>query len=288
MKQIKRIIPFCISGCVIVLLLLLQFTVLETAEKFSWKEFLPTLAVNIALIVTTAITWINAGTERAKSQEQSAYKDNAAIYGAQIKAVTDAGQLSQLKAFCKAKTEQMREEKINVSLANVGIDRHLYDSTLNVMTDEALIKDGYNRRQIKAIRRVKNGKIRVKPISSIDILSDSRTVDGIGVNYNEHADKSIRILIRTFKAVIISVFLALFVPKLAEDITSIAAWGMFLLKCYTIIYTAFSAEREGYARITETKNKVILRRIAFLHEFEEWASVPKLNKGRDNTAATIR
>ena len=281
MKVLKRIIPFTISGFSIVVLLFLQFAVLRTNEEFSWSEFLPTLLVNITLLITTAITWINAGTERAKSQEQSAYKDNNTIYSNQIKDITDAGELSQLRAFCEAKTHDLLEEKKIVALANVGIDYKTYQYTLANMSVEELANANYAKRQIKAIQRVKNGKIRVKPISSIDILSDSRTIDGVGVNYNERADKSVRIAIRAFKAVLISTFLALCVPDLAEDITSIAAWAMFLLRCYTIIYTAFSSEREGYARITDTKNKVIMRRIAFLNEFAEWVKVPKLNPGKE-------
>lgn len=284
MKHIKRVIPFAVSGFAIMVLLFLQFTVLSLNDAFLWKEFLPTLAVNITLLVTTAITWINAGTQRAKFQEKSAYKDNAALYGARVKAITDSGQLSQLRAFCKVKSDELLEEKKTVALANVGIDRKIYNSELSGLTEEELIKDGYASRQIKVIRRVKDGKIRVKPINSMDILSDSRTVDGLGINYNERADKTARIAARAVQSVIISTCLALFIPDLADDITNIAAWAMFLLRVYIIIYTAFSSEREGYTRITETKNKVILRRIAFLYEFAEWVQVPKLNIGKEKTA----
>lgn len=285
MKLFKRFIPFAISGFSIVVLLLLQFTVLKANENFSLREFLPALLVNITLLITTAITWINAGTERAKSQEKSAYKENAKIYGEQIQGITDAGQLSQLRAFCEIKTRDLLEEKKAVSLSNVGVDYNVYKTTLAVLNIDELVKLGYTKRQIKAISRVRDGKIRIKPISSIDILSDSRTVDGVGVNYDERADKSVRIMIRAFKSVIISTFLALCVPSLAENVTSVAAWAMFMLRCYTIIYTAFSSEREGYARITDTKNKVILRRIAFLHEFAEWVEVPKLNPGQEKTVS---
>lgn len=55
-------------------------------------------------------------------------------------------------------------------------------------------------------------------------------------------------------------------------IADIGAWGLFLMQVCTIVHAAFSSEREGYARIAHAKNKVVLRRVAFLHEFEEWAS----------------
>ena len=66
--------------------------------------------------------------------------------------------------------------------------------------------------------------------------------------------------------------LALLAPEPAKNIADIGAWALFLMQVCTIVYAAFSSEREGYARIAHAKNKVILRRIAFLHEFEEWAS----------------
>ena len=76
--------------------------------------------------------------------------------------------------------------------------------------------------------------------------------------------------------------LALLAIDLARDITNLNAWIMFAMRLFTIVWTAFSSEHEGYARITETKNKVILRRIAFLHEFDEWASVPRLVTGKSD------
>lgn len=278
--NIKRIAPFAVSGLMVVTILLLQFTVVTVNKQFNWREFLPQLVINTVLIASTAVIWLNSGTDRAKSQEKSAYKDNSAVYAAQIKKVTDGGQLGNLRTFCKLKTEQIRNEKITVLLANVGIDRHLYDSTLKDMDKLELVKENYTSRQIRAITRVREGRVRVKPVNAMDLLSDSRTVDDCGVNYNERADKSIRISVRIGRSILTALALALFVPDLAKDITSIAAWAMFFLKLCTIVYTAFSSEREGYNRITETKNKVILRRIAFLHEFDEWASVPKLNKGK--------
>lgn len=280
--NIKRIVPFAISALMIVTVLLLQFTVLSVNKQFNWREFVPQLVINTALIATTAIVWLNSGTDRAKNQERSAYKDNAALYAAQIKKVTDGGRLADLRAFCKVKTEQIRNEKITVMLTNVGIDRHLYDSTLKAMDKASLKAEGYTKRQINAIECVRGGKVRVKPINAMDLVSDSRTVDDCGVNYNERADKSIRISLRIGRSVLTAVALALFVPDLAKDIASISAWAMFFVKLCTIVYTAFSSEREGYTRITEIKNKVILRRIAFLHEFDEWASVPKLNKGNED------
>lgn len=281
-ESIRRFIPLAISAVTIIVTLILQFAVFSVNENFDWSEFLPQLAINIFLLISTAVVWINAGTERAKSEENSAYKNNSALYAEQIKKVTDGSKLGDLRAFCRVKTDEARDMKITVTLANVGIDRKLYDATLKNLTKAQLKSDGYNRRQIRVIDRINNGRVRVAPIRAMDLLSDSRTVDDCGVNYDEQADKARRISFRAVRSVFTALILAVLSIDPAQDITNIAAWVMFFMRLFTIVFTAYSSEHEGYARITETKNKVILRRIAFLHEFDEWAGVPRLVTGKSD------
>lgn len=245
---------------------------------------MPNLLVNIFLLVTTAIVWINSGTARAKREENSAYKDNTAIYAQQIKEVTDKNRLGDLREFCRIKTEEMRDNKITVLLANVGIDRDTYDSELCKYTRIELKGKNYTRRQIRAVRRIQNGHVRVEPVRAMDLLSDSKTPDDYGVNYDEQYDKARRISFRSVRSIFTALILAVLAIGPAQDIANISAWAMFCMRLLTIVWTAYSSEHEGYVRITETKNKVILRRIAFLHEFDEWAGVLRLNKGNGQSS----
>ncbi len=274
---IKRFIPILVSSLTIVVALVLQFAVFSINDEFVWSEFLPQLIINIFLLITTSVLWINSGTDRAKREEKSAYKDNTSIYAGLIKKVTDNGRLEALRSFCLAKTDELRESKITTVLANVGIDRTLYEKTLKDLSVAELKRDGWNRRQRKVIKRVKNGKVRVKPIHYMDLLSDSKTVDGCGVNYDERADKAWRISFRAVRSIFTALILALIAIDPAQNITDISAWALFFMRLFTTVWTAYSSDREGYTRITDTKNKVILRRIAFLHEFDEWNSAPRLN-----------
>lgn len=281
-ESIRRFIPIAISAFTVVVTFLIQFTVFSINSEFSWSEFLPQFAVNMFLLVTTAILWLNSGTYRAKNDKKSAYKDNSALYATKIKEVTDGGQLGDLRAFCKSKTDEMLQSKITTILANVGIDRKHYDATLKSLSAVQLKEDGYSKRQIKAIERVRNGRVRVRPIRYMDLLSDSSANDDYGVNYNERADKAVRITFRVVRAAVMTLVFALIGIDLVRDIRNFAAWVMFFMRLFTIVWTAYSSEHEGYARISETKNKVILRRIAFLHEFDEWASVPRLKVGENH------
>ncbi|MCH5165659.1 MAG: hypothetical protein J1G01_04590 [Clostridiales bacterium] len=278
--SIRRLIPLAISAVTIVVTLIIQFAVFSVNERFDWSEFLPQLAINIFLLVSMAVIWINAGTDRAKREENSAYKTNAELYAVQIKKVTDGNRLGDLRAFCRVKSDEMLDSKITITLANAGIDRKLYNDTLKTLTDEQLKADGYNKRQRRAISRVKSGRVRVAPIRAINLLSDSKTVDDYGVNYDEQADKARRISFRAVRSVFTALVLAVLSIEPAQDLTNIAAWVMFFMRLFTIVWTAYSSDHEGYARIAETKNKVFLRRIAFLHEFDEWAKVPRLNNGK--------
>lgn len=271
--NIQRALPFAISGLMVVTLLIIRFTVLKTNDEFAVDEFVPQLLVNLFLIVTTSIVWLNSGSERAKSQEKSAYKDNSRLYAEYIKKITDSERLGVLRKFCDIKTAEMLDNKITVMLANVGIDRKTYDVELKNQTVEQLKADGYKYRQRRVIARINDGRVRVKPIRYMELLSDSRSIDEYGVNYDERADKAVRIIFRALRSAVTALALALLAPEPAKNITDIGAWALFLMQVCTIVYAAFSSEREGYTRIAHTKNKVILRRIAFLHEFEEWASV---------------
>lgn len=280
--NIRRIIPFVISGLTIIVTFVLQFVALDFDRAFSWSDFLPQFFINLFLLITTSVIWLNSGTDRAKNDDKSAYKQNVAIYAMQIKKLTDDGRLADLRAYCKVKTDELLDSKITTVLANVGIDRKLYENTLKTLSVAKLKQDGYTRRQIRTIEYVRNGRVRVTPIHYMDLLCDSRTMDDCGVNYDERADKTLRISFRAVRSAVMTLVLALLAIDLARDITNLNAWIMFTMRLFTIVWTAFSSEHEGYARITETKNKVILRRIAFLHEFDEWASVPRLVTGKSD------
>ena len=270
--NIQRALPFAISGLMVITLLIIRFTVLKTNDEFAADEFVPQLMVNLFLIVTTSIVWLNSGSERAKAQENSAYKSNCRLYADHIKKITDNERLGVLREFCDKKTADMLDNKITVMLASVGIDRKTYDTVLKPLSAKQLKDDGYKYRQRRVIVRINDGRVRVKPIRYMELLSDSRAVDEYGVNYDERADKAVRIIFRALRSAVTALALALLAPEPAKNIADIGAWALFLMQVCTIVYAAFSSEREGYARIAHAKNKVILRRIAFLHEFEEWAS----------------
>lgn len=276
--NIQRALPFAISGLMVITLLIIRFTVLKTNDEFAADEFVPQLMVNLFLIVTTSIVWLNSGSERAKAQENSAYKSNCRLYADHIKKITDNERLGVLREFCDIKTADMLDNKITVMLANVGIDRKTYDTVLKTLSAKQLKDDGYKYRQRRVIMRINDGRVRVKPIRYMELLSDSRSVDEYGVNYDERTDKAVRIVFRAMRSAVTALALALLAPEPAKNITDIGAWALFLMQVCTIVYAAFSSEREGYARIAHTKNKVVLRRIAFLREFEEWASVPNVQQ----------
>lgn len=275
---LRRGAPFVISALTIVVTFVLQFVVLGIDRRFTWSEFLPQFFINMFLLVTTSIVWLNSGTDRAKREEDSSYKKNSAIYAAKIKAITEEKRLADLRAFCEYKTEEMLQSKINTKLLNVGIDRDTYERLKN-NSDAELKQAQYSLRQRRVIRIIREGRVRVRKIKAIEIMSNSQSYDDCGVNYDENIDKAARISFRVVRSAVMTFVLALLVIDLGNSITDKTSWILFAMRLFTIVWSAFSSEREGYARITDTKNKVILRRITFLYEFDEWSSVPKLNKG---------
>lgn len=274
---LRRSAPFVISGLTIVIAFVLQFVLLDFDKEFSWSEFLPQFLINMFLLVTTSVVWLNSGTDRAKSDDNAAYKKNNELYATKIKAITDDKRLGDLKAFCTYKSDEMLQNKISTKLLNVGIDRDTYNR-IKDKSESELKTLGYTFRQRRVIRLVKEGRVRVQKIRAVDIMSNSRSFDDCGVNYDEALDKTARISFRVVKSALMTLVMALLVIELARDIRDTTAWILFAMRLFTIVWTAFSSEHEGYARITETKNKVVLRRISFLHEFDEWSDTLKLNK----------
>lgn len=271
---LRRSAPFIISGLTIVVTFVLQFVVLGFDREFAWSEFLPQFFINMFLLVTTSVVWLNSGTDRAKMEEGSAYKQNSTIYANKIKTITDKQQLGRLREFCDFKSDEMLTNKENTKLLNVGIDRATYETIKNKPAAE-LKKAGYSFRQRRMVRIIREGRVRVRKIKAVEIMSNSQTYDDCGVNYDENLDKTARISFRVVKSAVMTLVMALLVIDLATGITDKTSWILFAMRLFTIVWTAFSSEHEGYARITDTKNKVILRRITFLHEFNEWDGVPK-------------
>lgn len=275
MERVKRVFPFLVSGLLVVTVFVIQFVVLSMNEKFKINEFLTQLGINTLLLVVMAVTWLNAGVDRAKNEEKSAYKANLTIYAEKANGVTERGRLRQLREFCEQKTEQQRTKKETALLLRVGIDREAYEE-LKSLTVEELRKKGYARKQIRAIRKVREGLVKVREINAIELMTNSKVREEYDVHYDEKGDMTARTAIRAIKAIVTASVLSLLVPSLSENIGSITVWALFLMKLFTMVYTGWSAEREGYLKITEDEKKVIRRRIALLDEFEEWAAVPRL------------
>lgn len=279
MDKIKRAMPFLISGLMIVTLFVIRFVVFRMNKAFDANQFFTNLIVNIFLLVSMALTWMSSGTDRAKREEKSAYRSNTAAYGKKIDEITHNGQLNLLRVFCGQKTGEMRERKETEVLTRAGIDRAVYHD-LKALTASELQAKGYARRQIRAIRRVAEGRVKVRPIDLLELLTDSKGRDDYDVHYDERADKVARTGFRVLKSVVMGAWFALAAPALSQDVMNVEVWALFCFQLFTIAWTAWSAEREGYGQIAEVKNKVILRRISFLDEFHEWVKVPKLQEGK--------
>lgn len=279
MDKIKRAMPLILSGIMVITVFIIQFIVVSFKDEFRWNEFLSQLAVNLFLLVATAIIWMNAGTDRAKSEEPSSYSDNCAAYSKKVAAVSDNGQLRALRDFCHVKTEEARADKMRRMLNSVGLDTEDYAKKKN--TDKkTLLQDGLTRRQIRMIRRIRDGRVHVRPIQVMELMADSKGKSEYEIAYNEDADKAVRLMMRAVKSVVMATVLALLAFDLSSNIKDLTVWALFFFKLLTILFTAFSAEREGYLQIAQTRNRVILQRIEFLNEFEEWVNVPRLNPAK--------
>lgn len=261
-----------ITGIMLLALFALQFIAAKPSDVGS-TEFWINLVINAAIIVAMALTWTASGNDRAKEENDSPYKRNCLEYGRRIAEIETRGELSSLTEFCAAKTKELRDAKENRYLVEACIDRDKYNEVKGY-TLKRLKSEGYNRKQRRRIIRVTKGKIRVKAISAMEMMTNNTSKLGYDVHYNETAEKAFNIGVRAVKSVITGAALAYISAELTNSITDPAAWAMFAVKLVTIAYAAWSSEREGYEQIAGTKNRVILRRIKFLNLFTEWSTPP--------------
>lgn len=275
MERVKRALPFLLTGLLVITLFVVQFVVFTPNGTADMKAFWTRLAINVFLLVTAAFIWWGGGMDQAKQEEKSAYRTNSTLYGKKVSAMADDGRLRQFREYCKQKTDELRTSKEKAQLLRVGIDRKQYEE-LKSLTVEELRQKGYISKQIRAIRKVREGRVKVREINPMELMTDSKARDEYDVHYDEKAERTAWTVRRVIRATVTAAFMAFLMPGLSEGITNITVWSMFLLQLLTITCTAFRAYRDGYIEIAETKNKIILRRIALLDEFEEWAAVPRL------------
>lgn len=280
MGKVKRAMPFIITAIMVAAAFIIRFMVIEPNTTRGAGYWL-TMGLNAAIIVAMALTWMASGTDRAKSETDSPYKKNSAEYSRRIAELERESRLTQLTEFCKQKTQELLDNRINAQLASVCIDRATYESTLKRMTAEQLMADGYSKKQVRVIERIRDGRIKVRPLNAMELMTNNRAKQGYDVHYNENAEKAVSIAVRVVKSVVTGAALALISFDLASNITDLTVWAMFLMQLGTIAFTAWSSEREGYEQIATTKNQVLLRRIMFLNMFSEWARIPRLEAGKE-------
>lgn len=286
MEKLKRAMPFIITGIMVAAAFLIRFMTIKPSNMQDVTSFWLTLGTNAAIIVAMALTWMASGTDRAKSETDSPYKKNIAEYSRRIGELERESKLTQLTEFCKFKTRELLDAKINARLASVCIDRACYDARLKDMTAEALTEAGYNKKQMRTVERIRGGKVRVRPLNAMELMTNNKARSGYDIHYDERAEKAVSVAVRVIKSIVTGAALALISFELASNISDPSVWAMFLIQLVTIAFTAWSSDREGYEQIATTKNKVILRRIMFLNMFTEWATAPRLQAGTGDNLQT--
>jgi len=189
MERVKRALPFLLTGLLVITLFVVQFVVFTPNGTADMKAFWTRLAINVFLLVTAAFIWWGGGMDQAKQEEKSAYRTNSTLYGKKVSAMADDGRLRQFREYCKQKTDELRTSKEKAQLLRVGIDRKQYEE-LKSLTVEELRQKGYISKQIRAIRKVREGRVKVREINPMELMTDSKARDEYDVHYDEKAERT--------------------------------------------------------------------------------------------------
>lgn len=71
-EHMRCALPFAISGLMVATLMIIRFTVLKPNDEFSAEEFFPQLFVNLFLMITTSVVWLNSGYGKSESARRYA------------------------------------------------------------------------------------------------------------------------------------------------------------------------------------------------------------------------
>ena len=267
-----KAMPFFITALMITVILFIELMRVGIADNVDYNEVLTKFIINCIIIVSMAITWSGSGSLRAKNQQGSPYSENVKRYSSEIDYIGKNGKLTALKIFCEEKTKEKLQIKSTKLLNSVSIDYNVYLNQLRSLSVEDLKKKRCTKKQIRIIEKIRKNKIKVKKINVMELMTDSSMSDEYDIHYNEYSASAKMLLYRIFKSALTAIILSLITIEPFQNITDLTYWTTFIMKLVTIIYTAFSAEKEGFKRIAETKNKVILKRLEFINLFKEWES----------------
>jgi len=267
-KTVGNYLPYILLIVIIVCRILLEIFQTNIVNPFTPIFFLET-AISIGLTIFCYIVFIPQG-KKNEILSSVSYKPNCARWGELSGKIRTGGMLDAFRKYCTEQLATEREEIKTVIIGNsTAFSFKEYTERFSCLSKADLKKlynkGGLTRGEYKAIKKC-NGKIKVKPINSVLILS------GVArASYNDAGrDESMYILTWLAKKPFLAVLFAIVVRGISGTFVGLnpsAIYGM-ILDTLSIIMASFVGYGAGEQDIRDREDK-IKNRILFLECFFE-------------------
>lgn len=172
-QKAKTYLPYILLVFIIICRVLLEVFKTSIVNPFTPIFFLDT-AISVGITIFCYIVFIPQG-EESEMLNSPTYKPNCKRWGDLSSNVRTHGLLEPFRSFCQEQLEVEREEIKAVIIGNnTTFSFKEYKEKYSHLNEDELKalykKDELTKEEYKAIRRC-NGKIKVKPINSVLILS---------------------------------------------------------------------------------------------------------------------
>lgn len=270
--RLKLAMPWVVSAFILIATVAVQCVALSAKLDVLSPGFWTNLAVNVGIIGIVAIVWLYAGRDKAgrlsEDGNKTPYQYALDDYGAEVNRVQE-GHITEFTEYCEKKTEELRHRKELALLHSVCLEWEQFEELKGKAKKE--LRKKLTRKQVAAVRKVAERKVKIKPVNPIEILTDSKIKDeyGYGVHYNENADVATMMALKIAQSIVMSFVLAVLVVQVTENIRSLDVWVMFAMKLALVVSNAWSGYITGYGLVAERKKKVLRKRVDFIKMFFE-------------------
>lgn len=176
-------------------------------------------------------------------------------------------QIRDLTPFCKQYNEEALVNLRTSILKEGGIDYSLFEEKLKVLTKEQLLREGYNKEQIKAIKFAK--KARVKGINVNILMSSMDLADPTNIGKGEQELEKQNFTFSIIKYLASTILMSFIVTK------DISAWGWSSLigtsfKVMYVFAKSFMSYFAGYDNMTISVLNHIARKTDILKTYVDY------------------
>lgn len=267
-KTATSYLPYILLVLIIVFRVLLEIFTTSIVNPFTPIFFLDT-AISLALTIFCYVVFIPQG-ESSERLKSPSYKSNCSRWGELSAKIRTGGMLDSFRKYCREQLEiERREIKAVIIGNNTTISFEEYIERYSQLSDTEL-KDLYQKGELskdeyKAIKKC-NGKIKVKPINSVLILS------GVAkASYNDAGrDDSSYVIKWLAQRPLWIVLFAIMINAISGSFTGLnlsAIYGM-ILDTLSIVIASFVGYGAGEQAIRDKDDKV-KNRILFIESFLE-------------------